>query len=180
MPLPPERPKRERPGGGQSRRRRRGEPRKEQIPQPPLLKVVHDLATAAGVHDQFQTAQEFHLRLEHEPYEPLVIESWPASTSYVGEKRHISVAHYYYQEGDAIADPDILMTDTGYPIEMQRPLLYTQVLWHDPQRGTLVNTRAKRDIEEFMRMWARNIKDQGWLGVAKEYKEQHQGEQQQQ
>src|SRR5712692_3620527 len=131
MPQQPERPKRERPGAGQSRRRRGGEPGKERVNQPPLLAVVNELVTAAGLHEQFQTGREFHLHLEHEPYEPLVIESWPADVSYVGEKRHISVAHYYYQEGDAIADPDILMTDTGYPIEIQMPLIYTQVLWRD-------------------------------------------------
>src|SRR6266849_1168455 len=100
MPLSPERPKREQPGAGQSRRRRRGEPPKERVTQPPLLAVINELVTAAGVHEQFQTGREFHLRLEHEPYEPLVIESWPADISYGGEKRHISVAHYYYQGED--------------------------------------------------------------------------------
>jgi hypothetical protein len=121
-----ERPRPERPGAGQRRRRGEQKPEatgKEQINQSPLLAVVHELVTAAGVRQAFETEREFHLRLEQEAYMPLVIESWSAIPSYRSEKRHISVAHYYQQGGDTIADPDILMTDSGYPIEIQMPTL---------------------------------------------------------
>ena len=52
---------------------------------------------AHGLFEKFQTQTDFHVRLEQESYEPLVIE------------RHgelISVAHYFEQGGDLIADPD--------------------------------------------------------------------------
>jgi hypothetical protein len=135
-----------------------------------LLDVVKEIVEAAGKTQEFETAQEFHLKLEQEVYEPLVIESWPAMSSYLGEKRQISVAHYFYQEGDAIADPDILMTDEGYPIEMQQVLGYTSVLSKSARGATLINARAKHEVEAFMDMWAQNIRDQGWLEVAAKLK----------
>jgi len=135
-----------------------------------LLDVVKELVEAAGVKDAFETAEKFHLRLEQEPYEPLVIESWPASPSYMGEKRHISVAHYAERDGESLADPDILMTNSGYPIEIQQLLGYTRVLSIGANGKTYVNTRAKLDLDDFMALWAENIRSQGWLEVAAKWK----------
>lgn len=130
-----------------------------------LLHVIYELVDAAGMRNAFEKDLNFHLRLEHEPYEPLVIEAWNAVPSYMGEKRHISIAHYYYENGDAIADPDIMMTDKGVPIDIQQVLGYTRIL--DYKEGvTQMNEGARRSVEQLMNTWARNIRAQGWIEVA--------------
>ncbi len=139
---------------------------------PQLLDIIHELVTAAGVREKFEADPEFHLKLKQEAYMPLVIEARPAGNSFLGEKRHVSIAHYYEQNGDFVADPIILMTDMGYPIYMEQVLGgLIQVLSKDPKLGVLVNTRAKRSVEELMDVWAENIRQQDWLEVAREYME---------
>ena len=44
-----------------------------------LLQRVHAVIRAAGLFEEFESAERFSLRVENEPYIPLVIESWPAS-----------------------------------------------------------------------------------------------------
>lgn len=138
-----------------------------------LLTLVKELVEAAGLAASFATADHFHLKLEQDPYMPLVIESWDASPSYLGEQRHISVAHYFYQQGDAIADPDILMTDTGIPIYLQQVLGFTRIIssGQEPFK-TVIDENARYNVERFMDLWADNIRDQGWLAVAKQKGEQ--------
>jgi len=58
------------------------------------------IETIAARHCLDLTASASHLRLEQDSYEPLVIEKVGAD--------QLSVAHYYTQNGDAIADPDIV------------------------------------------------------------------------
>lgn len=124
-------------------------------------KSMQAIITAiAEKHNLDLSAEEAHLRLENEPYMPLVIEK-------VG-KHLVSVAHYYYQSGDAIADPDVVFF-TGYgewvAIEIQQPIGYQRVA-HLNDTGTAietVNLRAQADLASFTNLWARNIKEQGYL-----------------
>ena len=115
-----------------------------------------------------------HLRLENDPYEPLVIERIV--------EHQVSVAHYYVHNGDAIADPDVVVF-TGYaewvPISIQQPVVclagrelggYRVVaeLSQDgaPHYGGSIACfypRALADLSSFCATWARNIRAQGWL-----------------
>jgi Domain of unknown function (DUF6908) len=110
-----------------------------------------------------------HLRLENDPYEPLVIER-------IAEHQ-VSVAHYYVQNGDAIADPDVVVF-TGYaewvPISIQQPIVclagrelggYHVVaeLTDDGNNIARFYPRAQPKTASFCKTWARNLKAQGWL-----------------
>ena len=110
-----------------------------------------------------------HLRLENDPYEPLVIECIA--------KHQVSVAHYYVQNGDAIADPDVVVF-TGYaewvPISIQQPIVclagrelggYRVVTELSDKGASIVRfyPRALADLTSFCATWARNIRAQGWL-----------------
>lgn len=106
-------------------------------------------------------AEEAHLRLENVPYMPLVIEK-------VG-KHLVSVAHYFEQNGDLCADPDVVFF-TGYSdcwvaIEIQQVLGYQRVAWLNDDGASIksVNLRGQADVASFTNLWARNIKEQDYL-----------------
>lgn len=64
-------------------------------------------------------ARGFHLKIENEPYMPLVLEG--IGTGPRGQ-RAISVAHYYSQNGDAMRDPEmcfeVATNDAGQIVEL--------------------------------------------------------------
>ncbi len=113
-----------------------------------------------------------HLRLENDPFEPLVIERIA--------QHQVSVAHYFTQGGDAIADPDVVLF-TGYtewvPISIQQPTVclmgcalggYRVVaeLSDDGARVARFYPDGQSEIASFCNTWARNLKSQGWLDHA--------------
>lgn len=111
-----------------------------------------------------------HLRLEQSAYMPLVIESLPLN--------QISVAHYYRQNGDSIADPEVVFLihpALGWvPIEITQPPLFIigkgafsghrRYIDLD-ENGKLIayNRYWQNDLASFCGTWAANIRDQGWL-----------------
>ena len=110
-----------------------------------------------------------HLRLENNSYEPLVIECIAA--------HQVSIAHYYVENGDAVADPDIVVF-TGYtewvPISIQQPTVclmgralggYRMVAELSDDGASIVRfyPRAQSEIAIFCATWAHNLKAQGWL-----------------
>jgi hypothetical protein len=113
-----------------------------------------------------------HLRLENDPFEPLVIER-------IAEHQ-VSVAHYFTQGGDAVADPDVVLF-TGYagwvPISIQQPSVYLaghelggyRVMAELSDDGAGIARfypRALADVATFCETWAGNLKAQGWLDHA--------------
>jgi len=125
--------------------------------------IITRLAERHGLNLQ---ASEAHLRLEKEPYEPLVIEK-------IGPHL-VSVAHYYEQDGDLVADPDVVFF-TGHgdwlPIEItQAPpggwVRYVK-LSDDGDDITHVNLVGQADLAEFVSLWASNLEAQGWLEQGK-------------
>lgn len=104
---------------------------------------------------------ESYLRLEQPSLMPLVIEK-------IGEHL-ISVAHYYTQNGDMMADPDIVFF-TGYhewmPIQItQTPLGFTNVAELSPDGTSIKSFRpqAQAELATFCREWADNLQAQNWL-----------------
>ena len=107
-------------------------------------------------------AAEAHLRLELPPYEPLVIAN-------IG--RHlVSVAHYYCQNGDLVADPDVVFF-AGYgpwvPLEITLPPpggygVYAEVS-PDGAEITQVDLRGQAELADFVEeLWVHNLDVQGW------------------
>jgi hypothetical protein len=110
--------------------------------------AIEHLLKAHYLLEAFQSRLNFHVRFDMPGYDRLVIE------------RHgdlISVAHYFEQNGDLIADPEV---ELHYPT--WTPTAITQVIGY----------RCAKFIERdgktsFLGLWARNIKAQGWAGRAK-------------
>ena len=121
----------------------------------PLAHIVVEIASAAGLAGAFWQSEHFHLRLPNPPWMDLVIESWPVSHS----QRHISVAHYFEQNGDLVPDPEVEMTEYGDPVSLSQALGYTEVR----------DASTRSDVLLFLDMWARNIRDQGFIDAARRY-----------
>jgi len=117
--------------------------------------TIEHLLRSLEVLEQFQAHTDFHVRFDMPDYDRLVIE------------RHdslISVAHYFEQNGDLIADPEI---DLHYP--SWTPTAITQILGYRRTKfieldgQILVDTGFQHEVSSFLAMWARNIQAQGWI-----------------
>jgi hypothetical protein len=60
--------------------------------------TIEHLLKSHNLMEDFQNKDSFHVRFEKTGYQPLVIER---------HSEMISVAHYFEQNGDLIADPDV-------------------------------------------------------------------------
>lgn len=132
-----------------------------------FLETIFEIVKAAQQWDRFaQRGQHFHLKIENEPYMPLVIEAWDSPIP--GEGRRISVAHYFESNGDLVPDPEIEITDTGWPIELSQAVLHTQVsVYSDDGRTRRFKPRVKREVLSFIDgIWARNLRAQGFIAAA--------------
>ncbi|MDQ2808011.1 MAG: hypothetical protein M3Z04_14040 [Chloroflexota bacterium] len=121
-----------------------------------MQRVIEALA---GKHGLDLTQTEGHLKLLNGPYMPLVIEK-------IG--RHlVSVTHYYYQNGDACADPDMVFYtgDGGWmPVEITQVLGYRRCLtFNDAGHPAGIDARAYAELMLFAEFWAVNLQQQGWL-----------------
>ena len=112
-----------------------------------LLKA-HDLFEA------FQTKDEFHVRFEMPGFDRLVIE------------RHgdlISVAHYFEQNGDLIADPEIeLHFPTWTPTAITQVIGGRRAKFMTIDGKEYIDMKFHSEVTSFLAMWARNIRAQGW------------------
>lgn len=118
--------------------------------------LVYDILHKYGLVQAFETSSEFHLRLEHPPYLPLVIER-------VGEI--ISVAHYGELNGDLMRDPELTyLWGTWTVLSITQDYLghYAEV-YGEIDGHPKVNIALCNDLLGFSEMWAKNIRDQGWL-----------------
>ena len=135
-----------------------------------ILRRVHEVVRAARLFEEFETAERFTLRVENDTYMPLIIESWPAGDPLQGEQRRVLVAHYYIAKGQEFPDPELEMTERGFPVRLRQTvfgIMETPVLWRDQRtQQVMVNMRNKRSIAELLRIWAANIKDQGFINAA--------------
>lgn len=117
----------------------------------PMEVTIRQLVEAAGLAAEFEACRvsgaSFHLAITNPPYMRLVIEVVGA-----GE---VSVAHYYQQNGDAMRDPEIVFNSHWLPVEItQDPVgIYRRA---DP--GYYL-----RGVQELARMWATNIRHQGFV-----------------
>ena len=122
--------------------------------------MSREISRIAAKHGLDLTKSEAHLRLTLPGFMPLVIEK-------VG-RNLVTVTHYFYQNGDTLADPDVMfcMYPGGWvPVEMTQcaPGGYTKVAWLGSD-GTIAKfaPKAMRSVAALCRTWATNIRDQGW------------------
>ena len=119
---------------------------------------IEALLKAHDQLDRFYSEDHFHVRFEMPGFDRLVI-----------ERHHemISVAHYFEQNGDLIADPEV---ELHYPT--WTPMAITQVLGGRREKfitrdgKQYVDTRFHRDVTSFLKLWGNNIYHQGWMKKA--------------
>lgn len=121
--------------------------------------TIEDLLKAHHLLDDFRTKDSFHVRFEMKSYQPLVIERH-------GEM--ISVAHYYERHGDLIADPDVeLHYPTWAPTGITQAFFGYRSQFVERDGRTYIDTSFHKEVFAFLRMWARNIRAQGWAESAR-------------
>jgi hypothetical protein len=145
----------------------------------PILQSL--IVKHAGDLKRFCTASEqqgFYIRLKSPPYERLCIEH--IGTTWNG-CHLVSVAHYYEQNGDLMKDPDVefLVDDRVEPwefatvsFEQSSPPIYQRFIQIDDRRIVVSDRHGKKDCEEFVRLWERNLRDQGFLAVSNSRQEE--------
>jgi hypothetical protein len=130
--------------------------------------TVELLLNRFGLFEEFMEADNFHARFENSPYMPLVIEKMRGTYG-----PEISIAHYYTQNGDAIADPEIVYRlDNWTPVEISQPpmlingremLGYCRLQWRDQETGRDYHRPRKiREVQSFSKLWGMNIRHQGF------------------
>jgi len=126
--------------------------------------TIEHLLKAHNLLDKFHSQDEFHIRFDMPHYDRLVIE------------RHgdlISVAHYFEQNGDLIADPDVeLHYPSWVPTAIQQVFGY-RAKFVERDGKTFVDTRFHKEVSSFLVMWAGNIKAQGWAEKGQVHDDAH-------
>jgi hypothetical protein len=109
----------------------------------------------AGIHASVMQGQAFDLRIEHEPYIPLVIER---------QGDALMFTHYLEQNGDTFIDTEIVFT-----IQPDGQLQFRETAVRDPLRGGAL--RAPDRL--FAQTFSRNLLQQGFAEAARKQLEQY-------
>lgn len=122
-----------------------------------MKKTILKILEKRNQLETFLNSAEFYLKIENEGYMPLVIER---------HGKHITVTHYYNQNGDQIPDPDLEMLigadGDWYPVGLQLCTgHYSRARWEENGKE-FINLRINQEIKSFSTMWARNLAAQGW------------------
>ena len=127
--------------------------------------VIENLLKSHNLLDDFQTLTSFHVRFDMKGYQRLVIE------------RHgelISVAHYFEQNGDLIADPDVeLHYPSWVPTAITQAYFGYRSKFIERDGKTFVDTRFHKQVSSLLTLWARNINAQGWAEAGKVHDDDH-------
>lgn len=115
-------------------------------------------------------------KIENEPYEPLSIEKLHGG-------KQIAISHTFVQNGDLIRDPEVIfdviehdnMDGRTYkivdPISIEHGRLgglVREVYLHDENgKRTHINRAEQRDLRGFVRLWFKNIRQQGFFDEVK-------------
>src|SRR5574338_558388 len=115
--------------------------------------TIEHLLKSHNLLEQFQSQDHFHVRFDMPHFDRLVIE------------RHdelISVAHYFEQNGDLIADPEVeLHYPSWVPTGITQTFFGYRSKFIERDGKTFVDTRFHKQVSSFLSIWARNIKAQG-------------------
>jgi len=118
-------------------------------------------------------------KFKAEGFMPLSVETWQEDN-----RRMISITHYGEQNGDLMADPDVLCeyyrlnyTRQGeekptvelIPVHFQNDYLgvFQRARIYQENGAVLVNRKLVKELKGFLSQWAKNIKAQGFKPVEK-------------
>jgi hypothetical protein len=83
----------------------------------------------------------------------------------------LNIGHYRKQNGDLISDPVLVMDHSGghwYPVRIEQVFGDTTCSFMKGEQR-MISKRLVREFKSFQAMFARNIKDQGWLDESTRY-----------
>ncbi len=125
-----------------------------------MKNVIEKILRRYGLLEVFNTSDDFHLRIENDPWMPLVIE------------RHgdeISVAHYSELNGDLIRDPELTFRwlDWAPTSITQDPVGRYAEAFPVIEGKQMVRPELLKDLKAFAAMWARNLRAQGFADRGK-------------
>jgi hypothetical protein len=82
----------------------------------------------------------------------------------------VSIAHYYQQNGDMMADPDLVVEiigDEWHPVTYQQDNigLYEEAVYQEGEK-VLLRPKLIEDLQSFMELWNINLQQQGFVDAA--------------
>ena len=105
----------------------------------------------------FREHRHYSVKIASNGFMPLIVEKH-------GEQ--IVVAHCFEQNGDLIPDPDVEFVELGgdwMPVAIQHSTgRYCRTAVKAPTGNWLISKLAMADLRSFVRIWARNLKHQGF------------------
>jgi hypothetical protein len=122
-----------------------------------MKSAVEKILNSYGVLNEFQSAEDYAVKIASNGFMPLCIEK---------HGKTVTITHYYEQNGDLIADPDMEFTDLGgkdwLPTAIQHSTgqYYRAAIFENGSWKYF--PRMMRDLQSFSRMWARNLLSQGF------------------
>jgi hypothetical protein len=144
----------------------------------PNMKTIQSIIEKEGGLEKLKQGcfeGSFYIKLVHpsKSMMPLVIE-------YVGEGPEglpmVSVSHFYMQNGDVMRDPEmVFLVDARWsPNWKFTPMMYQQdglgiyqeIIFKGEDGKWKVRNGMAADAKSFMKLWNRNLKEQGYLDVA--------------
>ncbi len=126
----------------------------------PMERVVTVILKAYGLADAFARSDEFHLELANPPYMPLVIER---------HRDEVAVTHHFTQNGDLMRDPEVVFALWHWsPVSItQDPTGFYREVYVFVGGRRVMNVRLLRELEDFARLWAANLRAQGFTNPAR-------------
>ena len=123
-----------------------------------MKSVIEKILKRRGQLEEFKNGENFYLKIENGPFLPLAIERHGNS---------VTITHYFEMNGDLIPDPDLELVigadQEWYPVALQFSTGHYRRarFWKDGQE--FVNPKEMADQRYFSNIWARNIKEQGFI-----------------
>jgi len=115
-------------------------------------------------HEIDPESDSYYLKLKKKAYMDLVIEK---------QGPDVFIGHYYKQYGDLISDPVLAMDYNDgmwYPVRIEQ--VFGDTICSYIKDGCRMISKSRiKDFRSFQTMFARNIRDQGWLDVVECHKE---------
>jgi hypothetical protein len=134
-------------------------------PSKRMKNVIEKLLSEVG---KTPLERGLYVKITQDGYDRLVIEG-------LGHRR-VSVAHYFEQNGDLIADPEIVFfigyDGNWYAVETTMALIghreYARFAYRNHHwELTHINAYMQADLSSFAGIWAKNIRAQGWIRMAR-------------
>lgn len=127
--------------------------------RPAMQVAIEGILKGQELLDSYQDDPGFYVKLEQDPCQPLIIERLSTTDQ-------VSIAHTYIQQGDVMWDPMIVFDlPTWEPVQIDQSPLgghFSRRFRTGSDGRELVNTSFRPNVMPLVRMWARNLRFQGW------------------